>query len=57
VHVQGHQHIASLSQLNVRFFGAYGPYEPLRKITTRFLTAIRRGDRQFTLRGDGTFDV
>lgn len=39
--------------VNVRFFGAYGPFEPLRKITTRFLTAIRRGDAAFTLRGDG----
>src|SRR5262249_37131017 len=28
------------SYVNVRFFGAYGPYEPYRKITTRFLTAI-----------------
>jgi UDP-glucose 4-epimerase len=44
---------APASYVNVRFFGAYGPYEPLRKITTRFLTAVRRGDRQFTLRGDG----
>jgi nucleoside-diphosphate-sugar epimerase len=41
------------SYVNVRFFGAYGPYEPLRKITTRFLAAVRRGDRRFTLRGDG----
>jgi nucleoside-diphosphate-sugar epimerase len=41
------------SYVNVRFFGAYGPFEPLRKITTRFLTAVRRGDRRFTLRGDG----
>jgi UDP-glucose 4-epimerase len=41
------------SYVNVRFFGAYGPYEPLRKITTRFLAAVRRGDRTFTLRGDG----
>lgn len=41
------------SYVNVRFFGAYGPYEPLRKITTRFLTALRRGDSRFTLRGDG----
>ncbi len=37
----------------VRFFGAYGPYEPLRKITTRFLEAVRRGEGRFTLRGDG----
>lgn len=41
------------SYVNVRFFGAYGPYEPVRKITTRFLAAIARGDREFTLRGDG----
>jgi UDP-glucose 4-epimerase len=41
------------SYVNVRFFGAYGPHEPLRKITTRFLTAVRRGDRRFTVRGDG----
>src|SRR5207302_8234721 len=41
------------SYVNVRFFGAYGPHEPLRKITTRFLTAVRRRDREFTLRGDG----
>jgi nucleoside-diphosphate-sugar epimerase len=39
--------------INVRFFGAFGPYEPLRKITTRFLTAVNRGDPEFTLRGDG----
>jgi nucleoside-diphosphate-sugar epimerase len=41
------------SAVAVRFFGAYGPYEPLRKITTRFLTAVSRGDREFTIRGDG----
>jgi len=41
------------SYVNVRFFGAYGPYEPVRKITTRFLAAVARGDREFTLRGDG----
>ena len=39
--------------VNVRFFGAFGPYEPLRKITTRFLTALAGGDREFVLRGDG----
>ena len=44
---------APASYVNVRFFGAYGPYEPLRKITTRFLTALKQGDRRFTLRGDG----
>lgn len=44
---------APASYVNVRFFGAYGPYEPLRKITTRFLSAVGRGDREFTLRGDG----
>lgn len=44
---------APQSYVNVRFFGAYGPCEPVRKITTRFLAAIARGDREFTLRGDG----
>ena len=44
---------APASYVNVRFFGAFGPYEPLRKITTRFLSAVGRGDREFTLRGDG----
>jgi UDP-glucose 4-epimerase len=44
---------APSSYVNVRFFGAYGPFEPLRKITTRFLTAVRRSDREFALRGDG----
>src|SRR5439155_20706716 len=38
---------------NVRFFGAYGPYEAPRKITTRWLTAIVDGQREFTIRGDG----
>ena len=44
---------APASYVNVRFFGAYGPYEPMRKITTRFLTAVLRGDAEFALRGDG----
>jgi UDP-glucose 4-epimerase len=41
------------SYLNVRFFGAYGPYEPLRKITTRWMRAAMDGQRRFTVRGDG----
>jgi UDP-glucose 4-epimerase len=41
------------SYINVRFFGAYGPYEPARKITTRWLLALAAGQREFTLRGDG----
>lgn len=41
------------SYLNVRFFGAYGPYEPLRKITTRWLRAVMDGERRLTIRGDG----
>jgi UDP-glucose 4-epimerase len=44
---------APATYVNVRFFGAYGPYEPLRKITTRFLSALRHGDEQFVVRGDG----
>jgi UDP-glucose 4-epimerase len=38
---------------NVRFFGAYGAYEAPRKITTRWLTAILDGQREFTIRGNG----
>jgi len=41
------------SFVNVRFFGAYGPYEPARKITTRWLLALAAGQREFVLRGDG----
>jgi len=41
------------SYLNVRFFGAYGPYEPARKITTRWLLALAAGQREFVVRGDG----
>jgi UDP-glucose 4-epimerase len=42
-----------MSYVNVRFFGAYGPYEPARKITTRWLRALAAGQREFTIRGDG----
>jgi len=41
------------SYINVRFFGAYGPYEPPRKITTRWLLALADGQREFVLRGNG----
>ena len=41
------------SYVNVRFFGAYGPYEAARKITTKWLRALARGEREFTIRGDG----
>jgi UDP-glucose 4-epimerase len=41
------------SYINVRFFGAYGPYEAERKITTRWLRAMAAGQREFTIRGDG----
>ena len=41
------------SYINVRFFGAYGPYEAGRKITTRWLRAMAAGQRDFTIRGDG----
>jgi nucleoside-diphosphate-sugar epimerase len=41
------------SFVNVRFFGAYGPYEPPRKITTRWMLAAMGGQREFTIRGDG----
>jgi nucleoside-diphosphate-sugar epimerase len=41
------------SYVNVRFFGAYGPYEPPRKITTKWMRAVMDGQREFTLRGNG----
>jgi len=44
---------ALASYANVRFFGAYGPYEAPRKITTRWLRAIMAGQREFTVRGNG----
>ena len=40
--------------LIIRFFGAYGPYEPSRKIYTRLVRAFHREKRRdFTIRGDG----
>jgi len=41
------------SYLNVRFFGAYGPYEPARKITTKWMRAVMNGQREFVIRGNG----
>jgi nucleoside-diphosphate-sugar epimerase len=41
------------SYINVRFFGAYGPYEAPRKITTRWMRAVIDGQRTFTVRGNG----
>jgi nucleoside-diphosphate-sugar epimerase len=41
------------SYINVRFFGAYGPYEAERKITSRWLKAMSSGQREFVIRGNG----
>jgi UDP-glucose 4-epimerase len=41
------------SFINVRFFGAYGPHEAPRKITTRWLSAVAAGQREFVIRGNG----
>ncbi|MDP1571541.1 MAG: NAD-dependent epimerase/dehydratase family protein [Vicinamibacterales bacterium] len=41
------------SYVNVRFFGAYGPYEAARKITTRWIRGVMDGQREFTVRGNG----
>lgn len=41
------------SFINVRFFGAYGPYEAARKITTRWLQGVAGGQREFVVRGNG----
>jgi nucleoside-diphosphate-sugar epimerase len=38
----------------IRFFGAYGPYEPERKIYTKLIKALYlNGEKEFTIRGDG----
>jgi UDP-glucose 4-epimerase len=39
--------------VNARLFGAYGPYEAERKITTRLLRSIMSGGREVVVRGDG----
>lgn len=42
------------SSVSVRFFGAYGPHEPERKIYTRLVRAFAEARRgEFTIRGDG----
>ena len=42
------------SYVILRFFGAYGPHEPERKIYTRLTRAFRlEGQTSFTIRGDG----
>jgi nucleoside-diphosphate-sugar epimerase len=41
------------SHVNVRFFGAYGPYEPVRKITTKWLRGAMSGQRDFSVVGNG----
>ena len=39
----------------VRFFGAYGPHEPPRKVYTKLVRRFGiEGDRRFTIRGDGS---
>jgi UDP-glucose 4-epimerase len=53
VHFFGDQRQSLGGYVNVRFFGAYGPYEAERKITTRWLLAMGAGQREFTVRGDG----
>lgn len=37
----------------LRFFGAYGPHEPSRKITTKLVRAAHIRTRDFTIFGDG----
>lgn len=39
----------------LRFFGAYGPYEPKRKIYTNLINEIEhQGKKEFTIRGEGS---
>jgi len=37
----------------LRFFGAYGPFEPKRKISTKLIETIRDKKSEFTVFGDG----
>ena len=40
--------------VTVRFFGAYGPHEPARKVYTKLVRRFGiEGQRRFTIRGDG----
>ncbi len=39
--------------LIIRFFGAYGPYEPPRKIYTKLIQSFTKGKKHFTIRGNG----
>jgi nucleoside-diphosphate-sugar epimerase len=42
------------SFVNLRFFGAYGPYEPARKIYSRLVQNFYiRGAKEFTIQGNG----
>lgn len=42
------------SYINLRFFGAFGPYEPARKIYTKLVQRFHfENDPHFTIRGDG----
>lgn len=41
------------SFVNVRFFGAYGPHEPARKVTTKVMRSVMSGHREVTVRGNG----
>lgn len=49
-----HRHGAVRSYTIVRFFGAYGPYEPPRKIFSRLVRAFAlEGESSFSITGDG----
>jgi UDP-glucose 4-epimerase len=45
----------SMQYVIARFFGAFGPYEPARKIYTNLVKLFAlKGERTFRIRGDGT---
>ena len=46
--------VAEAPVRTVRFFGAYGPGEPDFKIIRRMVDAFRRGQSEFSIRGDGS---
>ena len=54
VRAYAHYHRAASSATIVRFFGAYGPYEPARKLYTKLVRQFAiAGDPRFTVTGDG----
>ncbi len=56
LYLKHQSHLSSFASIIVRFFGAYGPGEPERKITRKLLLAVdaaKSKEFEFTVYGDG----